>query len=290
MSKLRPVVTALLVAATSAPLVAQSASPQFDVVSIKRNAAGGLGSNVTQRPDGGFTMLNIPLGTLIGRAYAPAVPADMVGLPDWVMRERYDVSATSSLARPTQDEQTTMLRAMLSERLKLAAHVENREQPVYDLVLARNDGQLGPDIKLSAVDCAAIAAAQRKAADGARAAGTVPPRPPLPDMNGPIPPCIFRMSGNRMEASATTMEAFVFLLRQAAGRYVVDKTGLTGSYQVSLTFDRIAGLRGPDVTASPDAAPSVFTAVQEQLGLKLESSRTLRETLVIDHIERPSEN
>jgi uncharacterized protein (TIGR03435 family) len=214
----------------------------------------------------------------------------MVGLPDWVMRERYDVSATSSLSRPTPDEQTSMLRAMLAERLKLAAHVENREQPVYDLVLARSDKRLGPDIKVSDVDCAARAAAQSAAAEAARAAGTVPPRAPFPDLNGPIPPCTFRMTGNRMEASATTMDALVRLLRPGAGRLVVDKTGLSGSYQVSLTFDRMAGLRGPDTAPPSDAAPSVFTAVQEQLGLKLESSRATRETLIIDHIERPSEN
>jgi uncharacterized protein (TIGR03435 family) len=91
-----------------------------------------------------------------------------------------------------------------------------------------------------------------------------------------------------MEASAATIEALVRLLRQPAGRVVVDKTGLTGSYQIALTFDRMAGLRGPDT--APDAAPSVFTALQEQLGLKLESSRAIRDVLIIDHIERPTEN
>jgi uncharacterized protein (TIGR03435 family) len=289
MLKMRCALIVPLLVAASAAVIAQD-KPEFDVVSIKRNTGTAVGSNGLQRPEGGFTYLNVPVGTLISRAYAPAVPADMVGLPDWAMRERYDVSATSSFQHPTPDEQTTMLRAMLAERLKLAAHMENREQPVYDLVLARSDRQLGPNIKQADVDCAAIRAAQRAAADAARAAGTVPPRPPLPDLSGPIPPCAFRMGGNRMEASATTMDAFVQLLRPAAGRLVMDKTGLTGSYQVSLTFDRIAGLRGPDTAPSSDAAPSIFTAVQEQLGMKLEPSRVTRETLVIDHIERPSEN
>jgi Protein of unknown function (DUF3738) len=217
---MRYVATVVLITAAIVTASAQD-KPAFDVVSIRRNTAAPLGSNVTQRPDGGFTMLNIPLGTLLSGAYAPAVPADMGGLPDWVMRERYDVGATSSLSCPSmQDEQTAMRRSMLAERLKLAAHVETREQP---------------------------------------------------------------------EAS-TTMEALVQLLRPATGRLVVDKTGLSGSYQVSLTFDRMAGLRGPDTAASSEAAPSVFTAVQEQLGLKLEPSRASRETLIIDHIERPGEN
>jgi len=80
------------------------------------------------------------------------------------------------------------------------------------------------------------------------------------------------------------------MLRAAAGREVVDKTGLNGSYRVTLHYDRMASLRGPDTAASPAAAPSVFTAVQEQLGLKLESSRAPRDVLVVDRLERPTEN
>ena len=87
------------------------------------------------------------------------------------------------------------------------------------------------------------------------------------------------------------MDILAALLRAAAGRYVVDKTGLIGSYHVALNYDNMAALRAPDAAAlTPGAAPSVFTAVQEQLGMKLESSRALRETLVIDHLERPTEN
>jgi uncharacterized protein (TIGR03435 family) len=192
-----------------------------------------FGSNVTQRPDGGLTMLNIPLGTLLSRAYPPAAPIDMVGLPDWVMRERYDVSATSTLTRPSQDQQTAMMRAMLADRCKLVAHLENREQPVYDLVVARSDGKLGPNLQPSEVDCAAKAKADRAATEAARAAGTIPPRPAIPDLNGPPPPCSFRMLANTTEGGAT-MEMLARLLRLAAGRPVIDKTGLKGSYRMSL--------------------------------------------------------
>ena len=106
MVKVRHVVSLVLLSVASVSLLAQAPPTEvsFDVVSIKRHIATAgpqFGSNVTQRPDGGFTMVNIPLGTLISRAYPPAVPIDMVGLPDWVMRERYDVSATSTLSRPT---------------------------------------------------------------------------------------------------------------------------------------------------------------------------------------------
>ena len=182
-----------------------------------------------------------------------------------------------------------MLRAMLADRFKLVAHMEKREQPAYDLVVARSDGRLGPNIKPSEVDCAAQAAADRAAADAARATGTPPPRPQCSAFGGPAPPCAFRMMGDRLDGGST-MEMLTRLLRPAAGRVIVDKTGLTGYYQVTLTYDRAAGLRGPDAAPAADAAPSVFTAVQEQLGLKLEPSRTSRETLVIDRLERPTEN
>jgi len=187
-----------------------------------------FGSNVTQRPDGGFTMVNIPLGTMISRAYPPAAPIDMVGLPDWVMRERYDVSATSTLTRSSQDQQTAMLRAMLADRCKLVVHMENREQPVYDLVVARSDGKLGPNLQPSEVDCEAKAAADRAAAEAALAAGTIPPRPALIELKGPPPPCSFRMSANSTEGGGT-MDLLARLLRLSAGRTVIDKTGLKGS-------------------------------------------------------------
>jgi uncharacterized protein (TIGR03435 family) len=95
--------------------------------------------------------------------------------------------------------------------------------------------------------------------------------------------------GDRLDGG-TTMAMLSRRLRPAAGREVVDKTGLTGTYRIALTYDRLAGVRGPDAPPSADAAPSVFTAVQEQLGLKLEPARLSRETVVIDRLERPSEN
>jgi uncharacterized protein (TIGR03435 family) len=307
------VLVMLLAAATStvftqAPPQSSPAGPTFEVVSIKRNvteqAAGRpVGSNVIQRPDGGFTMTNIPLGTLISRAYPFAAP--MVGLPGWAMSERYDVIATSSLSSPTPDERTAMLRAMLADRFRLTVHVENREQPVYELVLARRDGRLGPGIKPVDIDCDAQIAADRAAAEAARNAGTSPPRPQFPDFNAPPPPCTVRIvgaavrdrSGDRLGRlgdlleGETTMATLADVLRPWAGRVVVNKTSLSGSYRVAMNFDSTALRRGLDVTGStPDGAPSVFTAIQEQLGLKLESSRAPRETLVIDRLERPTED
>ena len=281
-------------AGIAAQAPSQPESPTFDVVSVKRHVtpagAGPLeqfNSTVRQRPDGGLTMLNAPAGTFVARAYSVA-PVDMVGLPGWAMSERYDLEATASLVNPTAEQRAAMLRAVLVDRFKLVAHLENREQPVYDLVKARSEGRLGPAIKPSEADCVAKAAADRAALEATGKPASPPPG--VFDRNAPPPPCSMRMDGDRMEGDAT-MESFARLLRPAAGRLVVDKTGLAGSYRLTLNFDRMAGLRGPQTdTPTPSAAPSVFTAVQEQLGLKLDSSRAMLETLVIDRFERPSEN
>jgi uncharacterized protein (TIGR03435 family) len=276
------------VAATDVLTQSPATSGQnFDVVSVKRNVSNTLGSDVTQRPDGGLTMLNIPAMTLIARAYDTA-PVDMVGLPEWARTERYDLNATASLSNPTPEQRAAMMRKMLEDRFKLVAHVEQRETPVYDLMLARKDGQLGPNIKRSEGDCEAKAAADRAIVE--KTGRPAPPPPGVFDFNAPAPQCSLRVNGPLMEGDLT-MEALARMLRGATGRLVVDKTALAGSFRVALTYDRMAALRGPQ-TGEPTtgAAPSVFTAVQEQLGLKLESSRAMLQTLIIDRFERPSEN
>ena len=184
----------LLIAAATSDVLTQSTSsppagagPAFDVVSITQSKTTTLGSTVTQRPDGGITMVNVPVVAFIARAYPPAAPIDMVGLPGWARSERYDVSATSSLSNPTSDERSAMLRAMLADRFKLAVHFEKREQPAFDLVLARSDGRLGPGIKPLAMDCERIAA--ERAAGAARNAA-----PPPPQLNARISTRLLRLA------------------------------------------------------------------------------------------------
>jgi uncharacterized protein (TIGR03435 family) len=289
-----------------ASVQAPTAGPTFDVVSIKRNTAetGGrppLGSSINQRPDGGITMTNIPVGTLISRAYSTfASPIDLVGLPSWAMSERYNVSATSSLSQATLEDRAAMLRAMLADRFKLVAHVEKREQQVFDLVVARGDGRLGSGIKPVDIDCARINAERIAQA----AAGSPPSPPQFPDFKSPPPPCMLRTVGAPMRdrmgdgqgrlgdlvEGETTMDSLAMALRMSTGRVVVDKTGLSGSYRITMNCDCTSARRPPEIAPPPDAPPSVFTALQEQLGLKLESSRALLDALVIDHLERPTEN
>jgi bla regulator protein blaR1 len=279
---------ALTTSVATVTILAQTAGgPTFDVVSIKRNTSGALGSTGSgDRPDGGFRMLNAPLTLLIGRAYPPSIPADMVGLPDWAMRDHYDVIATSPLQKATPDERIAMLRAMLADRLKLAVHTESREHEVYELVVAHTDGRLGPNLKPSEIDCVAKLAADQ-------AAGV--PRPLMtPEFimrgTGTVPPCVFWTSGDHVEGD-NTMAAFAFWVRIATrGRDVVDKTGLAGSYRLKMDFDSREAMRGPDASPAADRPPSIFTALPDQLGLKLEKAKLMRDTLVVDHLERPTEN
>ena len=299
------IVGLMLAAATShaftqAPVQPKPEAPTFEVVSVKPNVSSArpLGPPFQDRPDGGFTATNVAVTTFVARAYPPAIPVEMIGLPDWARTERYDIIATASVTRPTADDRIAMLRAMLADRFKLAAHVEKREVPVYDLVLARSDGRLGAGIQATATDCARIAA--ERAANAA--AGTPPPLPAYP---APPVPCTMRTIGailrdrggdgqgrlgDLLEGDAP-IDTLATMLRQWADRPVVNATGLRGAYRVSMNFDMRAVVQGPALAGpSPDAAPSMFTAVQEQLGLKLQSSRAEQDRLVIDRLERPTED
>jgi uncharacterized protein (TIGR03435 family) len=266
--------------------------PRFEVVSIKPNTSGSPAISMRQMPDGGYSMVNGSVRSLISAAYS-GLSAEPEGLPGWASSDRYDVTATSSLSRPpTPEDRRAMMRAMLAERFNFSAHVETRDQPSYDLVLARADRRLGPAIQPTEIDCAARAAAQRASAEAARTGGAPPPPPAFtpPAPGAAAPPCSMRMTGNVMEGDVT-MAGLASFLRPMAGRYVVDKTGLTGSYRIRLEAVRIAA--GPAVAPSPaatDDVPSVFTALQEQLGLKLEPSRARVDVLVVDRIERPTAN
>lgn len=230
-------------------------------------------------------MSRVSVALLIALAYQPMPTGDMVGLPEWATHEYFDIAATASLPRPTMEDRLTMVRAMLVDRFRLQVHRERREVPSFDLVLARNDGKLGPGLVKSENDCEAFMAARRKEAEAAALSGA-PPVSQQFDPGSP-PPCLFAPMPNGVKGEVT-MGNLASILRTCAGRVVVDRTGLSGFYRVSLTF---AFVPIPGVPPPPsDDQPSVFTAVREQLGLRLEPSRTERDVLVIDRLERPTEN
>ena len=259
-------------------LNAQSAIT-YEAVSIKPNRSGETRlQGFTSSPDGGFQMINGTVAFLLGQAF-PQSTRDMSKLPAWTSAEKFDVVAKGLADGSTPDgsQRSAMLRAMLADRFKLKTHVETREQPAYDLVVARSDGRLGPQLSRSDYDCAV----HSKEVEAARATGSPPPPPPI--LSGGIPACTQRAGRTRFDGHMT-IATLAFVLAGVTGRPVVDKTGLTGYF--TLAFDTPSS---PDLQAQTDS-PSVFTAVQEQLGLRLVPSRTNVDVLVIDSIERPTEN
>ena len=297
-TRVRIVNVVALMAAASVTVFTQTAPSTttltFEVVSIKRNRTGAIGANGSAlRPDGGFVYRNASIPVLIQLAYPSNVPTPLSllsGLPEWasLRGESYDVIAKSPVSRPaTPDERAAMVRALLADRFKLAVHMERREQPVYDLVFVRSDHRLGPNIKPSEQGCEEKVAVQRAEMRDALAAGKLPRR----DANvaSPCFPYMMRLSDNSGDITMQDLAATLSLLFPIQ-RPVIDKTGLTGSYRISLTFDTRLALSGPEVAPNPDAPPSIFSALQDQLGLRLASTKIMRDTVVIDHIEHPTED
>jgi len=228
------------------------------VASIKRNQ-----SNVPAafdiQPGGRLIMINGTFGALL-RTLFPTTGAELVGAPDWLDTERYDVNVKVE-GNPTLDQMRDAMRAMFAERLNLSSHFEMREHPVYALRPARRDGRLGPRLRRSTIDCAAAATTDR--------------------VNAP-PACSLHIDGGRMTSKGVLIGDLVRNLGTVAGRVVIDQTGLKDRYELTLEYS-------PTLTPGPtDPRPSVFTAVREQLGLQLVADRAPLRTLVIERIERPS--
>jgi uncharacterized protein (TIGR03435 family) len=279
----------------AAALYGQSAdrtTPTLDVVSIRINKNADATPSTRFRPDGAFTMTRVTVTSLLSVAFGDA-RGDMVGLPKWAFSDTFDVRTSVLQGRRTAtvDDRRNMMRALLIERFKLTWHMGTREMPAYDLVFARSDRRLGPGLKKVGHDCDAMLAQRRAASQAAIAAGQIPPPPEPVSATGAIPQCRIREAGNRVEGEIP-VSALPVVLRGLAARPVVDKTGLTGSYFLTLDASSAQlGTRG-DTSGSPTpgTVPSIFVAVQEQLGLKLVSSRAQLPALFIDRLERPTEN
>jgi uncharacterized protein (TIGR03435 family) len=284
MSKLHVSMAVLMAATASLVVLAQSsAKPSFEVASVRPNNGDSRGSSTSTQPGGRFIATNVPLMLLVRHAF-DLQPSQLVGLPDWASSERFDIAAKAEQEFPRSSEKPSlsqlMVQSLLEERFKLVSHRETRELPVYALVLARTDGKFGPQLKQSDVDCAALAAAQKasgavsRGGGGGAAPGASPPAP------GERRPCSMTMIPGRIRATAVPIGNLVANLSPTVQRMVVDRTGLAGAFDFDLTYS---------TEQSADASsPSIFTAVQEQLGLKLESVRVPMEVLVIDSIERPT--
>ena len=297
------IVTAVLLLTAVAPLrpaaqgIAQPAAkpaadvPAFDVVSIKENKSGDMVQGSRRQP-GRIVITNVPLRLSIVNFFG-LQPQQLTGGPDWINSARYDITAQFSGEMPLTEPGTVgplqlMMQRLFAERFKLAVHTETREIPIYVLTLARSDRTLGPKMRPAATDCDAVMNAMLKSM---REGGGPPPAPPqLPDGR---PACGMRFGpGNRLTAGGTSMAALARSMSNQAGRIIVDKTGLTGGFDIDLEFTpNPAAAGGQPPAAGGDAnAPSLFTALEEQLGLKLVPQRGPVEMLVIDRVERPTEN
>jgi uncharacterized protein (TIGR03435 family) len=258
------------------PAVPAAPSPQFDVVSIKRNTTGETGGGMRSLPDGTTIMTNQPIRSLILGA-SPVPVREVEGLPDWVNSERYDVTLKPP-AGYSRDQRPEMMRQMFVERMMLKAHVEERERDVFALVVARGDGRLGPQLKPSALDCSP------------RPPGSPPPAPPTFNEADAQGRCGGLYGQGVIVSGGLLLDSFVVSISGTAGRHVINRTGLAGYYSLTLryTLPRRPGA-APDAPAD-DNLPDFFTALQEQLGLKLQSEKMRLPIFVVDHIERPTEN
>lgn len=245
---------------------------RFEVASIKRNTDGHFGSGPPYLPNGDVRLINVPIRNLVLSAYPENFsPIEIIGLPSWAESERYDVVAKGKPA-PTPTERQQMWRALLAERMKLAAHYETREKTSYELVIASASGKLGPGLNPSTLDC------------------TKPAGPPAPPPAGQRPDLkVLGMSrcaafsfdrDQTMYAGGVTLGVLARMIAPTAGRPVVDRTGLSGNYSVVMRFQR--GPQRADAVPGPDDPPSLFTALQEQLGLKLRDAKTQAHALRFD--------
>jgi bla regulator protein blaR1 len=284
---MRPMLTlALLVPCVVIHAQASGDSPSFEVASVKPNRSGALARRVGFPADR-FEAANVTLQQLIATAYGvPGPPPQaiptyrIIGGPDWIDAAGFDIVAKSgeSVAAGIAGVETKalMLRALLKERFGLVLHTEVRDAPVYVLSLAGNDGKLGPQIRRSELDCPALRANRGSgpAAGNARnACGSG-----------------IGFMGS-LKGGAMTMTDLSWTFSTLLDRVVLDRTGLTGSFDVELQFnpEGLPGLPGPPgVERPPIDSPSLFTAIQEQLGLRLESTRGPVEVLVIDRAEQPT--
>jgi uncharacterized protein (TIGR03435 family) len=264
-------------------LSADSAGPPFEVASVKPNRSGEPRLlSIGLQPGGRFTARNASLRELVAAAYGDGGRGlqayRIVGGPDWVNTDRFDVEARAD--GEARKRMFFTLRTLLRERFKLAVHVETRQLPTYVVVLAREDGRVGPQLRSAAIDCAAL-----------RKSGQPPPAPE----DGKAPPCALSMAPGLLRGGGLSSAEIVLALSPLLDRFVVDRTGLAGAFDFELRWTStdqptpVGSLpERPPAIEGQDAGSSLFTALREQLGLRLDSQRGPVDVIVIDSADRPT--
>jgi uncharacterized protein (TIGR03435 family) len=254
-------------------LAAQDTRPSFEVASVKINKSGQRQGKIDVEAGDTFTMVNQVLRTLINLAYRIPI-YKLSGGPDWLTTERFDIIAKTP-SGATLDQKMVMLQGLLEERFKLRIRAETREGAIYALVMARSDRRLGPDMRPAAADCAGQPFTASQPAPGVR------------------PPCGAVGGLTQFSAGGIEMSQLASKLGTMMQETIVDRTGLAGRFDLDLRAvpSGRGGAVRPGVGVPPPAGferPSIFTAVQEQLGLKLEPQRGTVEVFVIDSVQLPT--
>jgi len=263
---------AALVLTASLPVFAQTPAMQFEVASIKPSAASAMGEHrvaVGIQAGGRLTAQGVSVRMLMAIAFG-VKDHEIIGGPGWVDTERYDISAKPDAASVSgqinQDQMRLMIQALLADRFKLATHTESKEATVYAIVPGKNGAKV-----------------------------------PESESTADSPNRQMRMGNGQLNATGLPMQFLADSLSRILGRTVVDKSGLTGLRDFKLqwvpdesTSIRMPGLPppgGPEAAPPSDSkGPTLFAALEEQLGLKLNTEKGQVTNIVIDHIEKPSEN
>jgi len=231
-------------------LIAQ-ATAAFEVASIKESPGMSSGGTMRLMPGGGITVQHLPARSLLTIAYQ-IQQFQLIGAPDWTRTTYYDVVAKPAVA-VARDAIFPMMQALFAERFKLSVHREKRQVNGYALVRGR--GELGPGLKPSAVDCDRAFATTPRCRQGG-------------------------ITASAMKGVGVPLWSVLQVVIAEVGAPVSDETGLSGTYDVDLSWST-------DVAPSDDAR-SIFTALQEQLGLKLERRSVSTDVVVVEHIEHPT--
>jgi uncharacterized protein (TIGR03435 family) len=271
MRRCRLLSTLSLLALLAVPAVAQTPErrdpTEFDVVSVKPHTADTQGMSMVAQPGGRFLAINMALRTVIRAAYQ-VQDDQIVGAPDWIAAEHFDIDARADAPGPPGPNLAARLHQMLAQRFGLVVHHDTRELPVYAMVRSKRDGALGPGIKETTC-------------------------PPLADDLSRAERCAGIGTGvGSLWTRGMPFAQFLLYLTPQLNRVIVDRSGLDQRYDIDLkwTPDPRGAAGGTDAPVADPNAVSIFTALDEQLGLKLDSTRAPVDVLVIDRVERPSAN
>lgn len=259
--------------------------PSFAAASVRANKSGAQPGGIRPLANGRLTATNVTLRELILRAYG-LHDSQLVEGPAWIRADRFDVAANTEAPPPAGISAVmAMLQTLLAERFALRTHTEKRTLPTYAMLPSRSDRKPGPQLRVSTLDCSV------------NPVSTVP-NTAQPNAQG-WPPCglaLVRTTVGKVRTrvegkhSAVTMQELATNLQTTAGRPVVDRTGFIGKFDVEYAFSVENPSAGPAATTQLADLPDMFTAFQEQLGLKLDAQRNLVDVLVIDAVEQPTAN